>query len=145
MCIETCYSVKSGTELKLWRLIERGCSVMRESQTDPVVLLWEKPEVSNQTSDSLQWTFAGKAVWAKGVMCDTRWHTAAVTEIVYSFICFYFLFCRISRAGYGGMGRSVGLGCKYIIHKESRRSLKTLRRLYLLMYINKNVHGIEVK
>lgn len=62
---------------------------------DPVLLLQAKPEASNQTNVSLQGTFSGRAVWAKGVMCDTLWHTMTHwrcrREMVYSFTLFFFL------------------------------------------------------
>ena len=33
---------------------------------DPLQVVQQKPEASKQTNDSMQWSFARKAVWAKG-------------------------------------------------------------------------------
>ena len=65
---------------------------------DPVLMVQQKPEASNQTNDSLQQTFASKAVWAK-LCCVT--HCSFHSE-------FYFLFSfgvgARAEGRYGGMG-----------------------------------------
>lgn len=39
---------------------------LRSLSEDPILMVYQKPKASNQTDDSLLWTFASKAVWAKG-------------------------------------------------------------------------------
>jgi hypothetical protein len=38
---------------------------------DPVLIVMQKPEVSNQTKGSLQRTFPSKDVWIGGILWDT--------------------------------------------------------------------------
>lgn len=46
-------------------------------------------EAKDLEPDSLQWTFVSKAVWVKGILCSTPWHTAA------SMVRFWFFAGRI--------------------------------------------------
>ena len=38
----------------------------RKPGEDPILMMSQKPEISNQTNDSLQWTFASEDVWTEG-------------------------------------------------------------------------------
>jgi hypothetical protein len=89
-------------------------------------LIQQKPETSNQTSDSLQWTFASKAVWTKGWQCVTHCDIPQLSWwdiLIFCFVLFSFGGDIARTEGrYGGMGRWVGLGACCEIHKDSIKS-----------------------
>jgi hypothetical protein len=51
----------------------------------------QKSEALNQTNDLLQWTFAGEAVWAKGIVGHTMTHYTFHREMI-SFFFFFFIY-----------------------------------------------------
>lgn len=67
----------------------------RSPREDPVSVMWQKPEVSNWTSDSLQ--SASEAVWTKGYVVGHNAHN------------FYGVPAR-AKGRYGGMGVMSGIG-----------------------------------
>lgn len=71
--------------------------------------------------DSLQWTFVSKAVWVKGILCSTPWHTAASMVRFLCFVLFTFEGGKVARAEdrCGETGRWIRKGTWCEIYKES--------------------------
>lgn len=49
----------------------------RENGKGPILIVSQKPEISNQTNDSLQWTFSSEGEQQRGSLWGTLWHTTA--------------------------------------------------------------------
>jgi hypothetical protein len=99
------------------------------------LIMQQKSVSSKQTNDSLQWTFASKDVWTKGILCDALWHTiASKTRILFVclFVCFilsYFLLwggCKVESI-YKGRGSWVGLRC--IMGKSQKKITKSFLKI----------------
>ena len=51
---------------KISRIQGNNRITMRSPNKDPILMVSQKPEISNQTNDSLQGTFASKDEWIEG-------------------------------------------------------------------------------
>jgi hypothetical protein len=88
----------------------------------------QKPETSNHTNDSLQWTFASKETWTKECpVGHTVTHSSFQNEMPFRFILFIILF--LSFVSFVGLqehrtDRKMGLEAACETHKELIKSLK---------------------
>lgn len=75
------------------------------------------------SNDTMQWAFASQTVWAKGILCDTLWHSSA-SVVSNFFVCCLFFGAERSWMGKGliwrdgGTGRWVDWGTWCEVHKE---------------------------
>jgi len=95
----------------------------RSADEDLMLKVSEKPQMSNQTSDSWQWTFVGEDVWMEGYTLGHTVTQYSFHNVIFSILCFccYCLFvciCFIGGKGvarakgrYESLGRQAGLGC----------------------------------
>jgi hypothetical protein len=84
---------------------------------DPILMVSQKPEISNPTNDSLQWTFASEDVWTEKYTVGHTVTHCSFRNGVFSMLCFVlFCFywggegCRVN-GGYEGRGRWAELEC----------------------------------
>ena len=60
---------------------------------DPILMVSQKPEISNPTNDSLQWTFASEEVWTREyIVGHTVTHYSFHNKIFIVFNFFFLIF-----------------------------------------------------
>ena len=68
-------------------------------------MMWQKPEISNQTNDSLQRTLASKDVWTKGYTVGTHCDTLQLSQQDLVFNDLLFLKIYLAWGGCKGRGQ----------------------------------------